>query len=83
MSIGVLMLVEKETEKGRAAKTSTVYKCIMVECSLDTEMDDKDICIKVAYNTVDHYVPLCKDYVHIIHFIHFLVKCIHIYISNQ
>ena len=62
MSIGVLMPVEKEGEKSRAAaKTSTVYKCIMVKCSLDTEVDDKDIRIKVAYNTIDHYVPLCKE----------------------
>ena len=51
MSIGVLMPVEKETEKGRAGKTSTVYKCIMVKCNLDTEVEDKDIRIKVAYNT--------------------------------
>ena len=35
MSIGVLMPTEKETEKGRAAKTSMVYKCIMLkyECT--------------------------------------------------
>ena len=65
MSIGVLMPVEKEGEKSRSAKSSTVYKCIMVKCSLDTDVEDKDIHIKVAYNTVDHYIPLCKDNVHI------------------
>ena len=61
MPIGVLMAVEKEPEKYRAAKVSTVYKCIMVKCDIDSEVDKKDIHIKIAYNTVDHYVPLCKD----------------------
>ena len=55
------MPVEKEADKSRAAKASTVYKCIMVKCDIDSEVDDKDICIKIAYNTLDHYVPLCKD----------------------
>ena len=72
------MPVEKETEKGRAGKTSTVYKCIMVKCNLDTEVEDKDIRIKVAYNTQDNYIPLCKENVHI--YIHFLVKCM--YLTN-
>ena len=58
MPIGVLMPVEKDPEKSRAAKTSTVYKCIMVKCDIDSEVDNKDICIKIAYNSVDHYVPL-------------------------
>ena len=62
MPIGVFMPVEKEPEKSRAAKASTVYKCIMVKCDIDSEVEDKDICIKIAYNTVDHYVPLCKDF---------------------
>ena len=66
MSIGVLMPTEKETEKGWAAKTSMVYKCIMLKCELDTEVEDKDIKIKLAYNTKDHYVPLCKENVHIL-----------------
>ena len=61
MPIGVLMPVEKELDKSRTAKTSTVYKCIMVKCDIDSEVDDKDIRIKIAYNTVDHYVPLCKN----------------------
>ena len=56
------MPVEKEPEKSRAAKASTVYKCIMVKCDIDSEVDDKHICIKIVYNTVDHYVPLCKDF---------------------
>ena len=77
MSIGVLMPIEKETEKGRPAKTSTVYKCIMVKCNLDTEVEDKDIRIKVAYNTTDHYVPLCKENVQIYTF-----SC-KMYIFNQ
>ena len=59
MPIGVL---EKEPEKSRAAEASTVYKCIMVKCDIDSEVDDKDICIKIAYNTVDHCDPLCKDF---------------------
>ena len=62
MPIGVLMPVEKEADKSRAAKASIVYKCIMVKCDIDSEVDDKDIRIKIAYNTVDHYVPLCKDF---------------------
>ena len=62
MPIGVLMPVEKDPEKSRAAKTSTVYKCIMVKCKIDSEVDDKDIRIKIAYNAVDHYVPLCRDF---------------------
>ena len=37
-------------------------KCIMVKCNIDSEVDNKDICIKIADNTVDHYVPLCKDF---------------------
>ena len=77
MSIGVLMPTEKETEKGRAAKTSMVYKCIMLKCELDTEVEDKDIKIKLAYNTQDHYVPLCKEHVHIYTF-----SC-KMYIFNQ
>ena len=76
MSIGVLMPTEKETEKGRAGKTSMVYKCIMLKCDLDTEVEDKDIRIKVAYNT-HHYVPLCKENVHIYTF-----SC-KMYIFNQ
>ena len=44
MPIGVLMPVGKDSDKSRAAKVSTVYKCI------------------IAYNTVDHYVPLCKGF---------------------
>ena len=40
MSIGVLIPVEKETVKGRASKTSTIYKCVMVKCNLDTEVED-------------------------------------------
>ena len=60
MPIGVLMPVEKDSDKSRAAKASTVYKCIMVKCDID--LDDKDICIKIVYNTVDHYVPLCKGF---------------------
>ena len=32
MSIGVLIPTEKETEKGRAGKSSTVYKCMMLKC---------------------------------------------------
>ena len=55
----------ERTEKGSAGYTSTVYKCIMVKCNLDTEVEDKDIRIKVAYNTQDHYIPLCKENVHI------------------
>ena len=62
MPFGVLMPVEKEPEKSRTAKTSTVYKCIMVKCDIDSEVDDKDIPIKIAFFTVDHYVPLCKDF---------------------
>ena len=62
MPIGVLMPVEKQPGKPRAAKTSTVYKCIMVKCDIDSEVDDQDICIKIVYNTVDHYVPLHKDF---------------------
>ena len=62
MPIGVLMPVEKEPKKSRAAKASTVCKCIMVKCDIDSEVDNKDICIKIAYNTVDNYVPLCKDF---------------------
>ena len=62
MSIGVLLPVEKEPEKCRAAKASTVYKCIMVKYNIDSEVDDKDIHIKIAYTTVDYYVPLCKDF---------------------
>ena len=62
MHIGVLIPVEKEPEKSRAAETSTVYKCIMVKCDIDSEVDGKDIHIKIAYYTVDHYVPLCKDF---------------------
>ena len=62
MPTGVLMPVEKEPEKSRAAQASTVYKCIMVKCDIDSEVDDKDIRIKIVYNTVDHYVPLCKDF---------------------
>ena len=61
MPIGVLMPVEKEPEKSRASKASTVYKCIMVKCDIDSEVDNKDIHIKIACNTMDHYVPLCKD----------------------
>ena len=60
MPTGVLMPVEKDSDKSRAAKASSVYKCIMVKCDIDSELDDKDIHIKIAYNTVDHYVPLCK-----------------------
>ena len=56
MPIGVLMPAEKEPEKSRAAKASTVYKCIMVKCNIDSEVDDKDIHIKIAYNTMDHCV---------------------------
>ena len=77
MSIGVLMPTEKETEKGRAAKTSMVYKCIMLKCELDTEVEDKDIKIKLAYNSQDHYVSLCKENVHIYTF-----SC-KMYIFNQ
>ena len=62
MPIGVLMPVEKDSDKSRAAKASTVYKCIMVKCDIDSELDDNDIHIKIAYNTVDHYVPLCKGF---------------------
>ena len=43
MPIGVLMPVEKEADKSRAAKASTVYKCIMVKCDIDSELDNKDI----------------------------------------
>ena len=62
MPIGVLMPVEKNSDKSRAVKASTVYKCIMVKCNIDSELDDKDIHIKIAYNAVDHYVPLCKGF---------------------
>ena len=62
MPIGVLMPVEKEADKSRAAKASTVYKCIMVKCDIDSKVDNKDICIKIAYSTVAHSVPLCKDF---------------------
>ena len=62
MPIGVLMPVEKDSDKSRAVKASTVYKCIMVKCDIDSELNDKDICIKIACNTVDHYVPLCKGF---------------------
>ena len=62
MSIGVLMPVEKEADKSRAAKASTVYKCIMVKCDIDSKVDNKDIHIKIAHNTVDHYVPHCKEF---------------------
>ena len=34
----------------------------MVKCDIDSELDDKDICINIAYNTVDHYVPFCKGF---------------------
>ena len=77
MSIGVLIPTEKETEKGRAGKSSMVYKCMMLKCDLDTEVEDKDIKIKLAYNTQDHYVPLCKKNVHIYTF-----SC-KMYIFNQ
>ena len=56
------MPAEKEPEKSRAAKASTMYKCIMVKCNIDSEVDNKDISIKIAFNIVDHYVPLCKDF---------------------
>ena len=61
MPIGILMPVLQEAEKARAAKTSSVYKCILVKCDLDSELEDRDIKIKIACNTVDHYVPLCKN----------------------
>ena len=61
MLIGVLMPVE-EADKSRAAKASTVYKCIVVKSDIDSKVDDKDIRIKITYNTVDHYVPFCKDF---------------------
>ena len=77
MSIGVLIPTEKETEKGRAGKSSMVYKSMMLKCDLDTEVEDKDIKIKLAYNTQDHYVPLCKENVHIYTF-----SC-KMYIFNQ
>ena len=77
MSIGVLIPTEKETEKGRAGKSSMVYKCMMLKCDLDTEVEDKDIKIKLAYNPQDHYVPLCKENVHIYTF-----SC-KMYIFNQ
>ena len=48
-----------ESEKAKAASTSSFYKCILV----DSELEDKDIRIKIAYNMVDHYVLLCKDFV--------------------
>ena len=53
--------MEKEPEKGRSAKTSVVYKCIMMKCDIDSDVDNKDIPIKIAYNTVDLYVSLWKD----------------------
>ena len=56
------MPVDKDSDKSRAAKASIVYKCIMVKCYIDSELDNKDIHIKIAYNTVDHYVPLCKGF---------------------
>ena len=56
------MPVEKDSDKSRAANGSTVYQCIMGKCDIDSELDDKDICIKIVYNTVDHYVPLCKGF---------------------
>ena len=62
MPIGVLMPVEKKADKSRVAKASTMCKCIMVKCEIDSKVDDKDICTKIAYNTVDHYVPLCNDF---------------------
>ena len=34
----------------------------MVKCDIDSELDAKDICIKIAYNTMDHCVPLCKGF---------------------
>ena len=55
------MPVEKDPEKSRAAKISTMYK-LHLKCDIDSEVDDKDIRIKIVYNTVDHYVPLCKDF---------------------
>ena len=58
MPIGVLMPAEKEPEKSTAAKATTVYKCIMVKCDIDSEVNDKDKCIKIACNTVDHHVSL-------------------------
>ena len=63
MPIGVLMPVLQESEKARTAKTSSIYKCILLKCDLDLELEDKDIRIKIAYNMVDHYVPLCKNFV--------------------
>ena len=63
MPIGVLMPVLQESEKARAAKLCSVYKCILVKCDVDLELEDKDIRIKIAYNTIDHYVLLCKDFV--------------------
>ena len=63
MPIGVLKPVLQESDKARAAKTSSVYKCILIKCDVDSQLDDKDIRIKIAYFTVDHYVPLCKDIV--------------------
>ena len=56
------MLVEKDLDKSRASEASTVYKCIMVKCDIDSELNDKDIHIKIVYNIMDHYVPLCKGF---------------------
>ena len=77
MSIGVLIPTEKETEKGRAGKSSMVYKCMMLKCDLDTEVEDKDIKIKLAYNTQDLMSPYVRK---MSIYIHFLVKCI--YVTN-
>ena len=37
MPIGVLMPVEKDLDKFRAAEASTVFKCIMVKYDIDSE----------------------------------------------
>ena len=63
MPIGVLMPVLQESEKAWVAKTLSVYKYILVKCDIDSEVNNKDIRIKIAYNTVDYYVSLCKDIV--------------------
>ena len=63
MPIGILMPVLQESEKARAAKMSSVYKCILVKCDLDSELEDKDIRIKIAYNMVDHSLcPAVKGF---------------------
>ena len=56
------MPVEKDSDKSRASKASTVYKWIMVKCDIDSELDNKDIHMKIACNTVGHCVHLWEGF---------------------